>query len=133
MPIERLTEEDALELSGIENQLFEENAFGPMLLKAELVAGRGYCLREEDNIVAYALVRESGGVSDLTRLGVLPHCRGRGLGTQLLREVIANATHPLILTVREGNRRARKLYESEGFSRVGWIPTVRSIVLMREG
>lgn len=54
-------------------------------------------------------------------LAVRPELRGRGVGRALLREVERRARErgcvKLTLEVREGNGRARRLYESEGY---GW-------------
>jgi ribosomal protein S18 acetylase RimI-like enzyme len=58
-------------------------------------------------------------VLDLT---LLPEYRGRGIGTTLLRAVIAEAERdrvPVRLTVAVDNGRARVFYERLGFEAVG--------------
>jgi [ribosomal protein S18]-alanine N-acetyltransferase len=59
----------------------------------------------------------------INNLAVRPELRGRGLGTQLLEGVIAEAAHlgaiEVTLEVRESNEPARRLYEKAGFRRDG--------------
>ena len=59
----------------------------------------------------------------INNLAILPELRGRGLGTQLLEAVIAEAAHLgatlLTLEVRQSNQPALRLYEKAGFSREG--------------
>jgi ribosomal protein S18 acetylase RimI-like enzyme len=131
MRIEDVTKEDAIEIGELENELFKENAFGPMTVKAEIEAGYGFCFRDEGNIIAYALVRTSGGVTDLTKLAVVERFQRGGLGRRLLRAVIWTSSYPLILTVRKSNTRARALYASEGFEILSWFPSVGSFLMIR--
>jgi ribosomal protein S18 acetylase RimI-like enzyme len=52
-------------------------------------------------------------------LQVLPELQGRGVGTAVLREIIAKAATlglPITLQVLRVNRRAQRLYERLGFS-----------------
>ncbi len=59
----------------------------------------------------------------INNLAVLRELRGRGLGTQLLEAVIAEAAHLgailLTLEVRQSNEPALRLYEKAGFYREG--------------
>jgi ribosomal-protein-alanine N-acetyltransferase len=54
---------------------------------------------------------------------VWPELRGRGLGTQLIEAVIAEAAHlgatELTLEVRASNEPALRLYDRAGFQRAG--------------
>jgi ribosomal-protein-alanine N-acetyltransferase len=54
---------------------------------------------------------------------VAPECQGRGVGHALLQAVVAEAralsAARLLLEVREGNERARRLYAARGFAEVG--------------
>jgi [ribosomal protein S18]-alanine N-acetyltransferase len=69
---------------------------------------------------AFWLVLEQAHINNLA---VLPELRGRGLGTQLLEAVIAEAAHLgaelLTLEVRESNTPALRLYARSGFTREG--------------
>jgi ribosomal protein S18 acetylase RimI-like enzyme len=54
----------------------------------------------------------------VTDLQVLPELQGRGVGTAVLRDIIAKATTlrlPVALQVLRVNRRAQRLYERLGF------------------
>ena len=59
----------------------------------------------------------------INNLAILPELRGRGLGTQLLEAVIAEAAHlgavVLTLEVRESNTPAIRLYQKAGFKHEG--------------
>ena len=83
-----------------------------------------YVLRTPDTPVAgfcaFWLVIDQAHINNLA---ILPELRGRGLGTQLLEAVIAEAAHLgatlLTLEVRQSNQPALRLYEKAGFSREG--------------
>jgi [ribosomal protein S18]-alanine N-acetyltransferase len=59
----------------------------------------------------------------INNLAVLPELRGRGLGTQLIEAIIAEAAYlgasMLTLEVRQSNLPARRLYERAGFYQDG--------------
>jgi len=60
----------------------------------------------------------------LTYLMLLPEYQGRGIGSELIREVIAGATtmgRPLLLHVLKVNKRAQGFYHRHGFEIVGDI------------
>jgi ribosomal-protein-alanine N-acetyltransferase len=59
----------------------------------------------------------------INQLAVWPELRSRGLGTQLIEAVIAEAAHlgatELTLEVRASNEAALRLYNRAGFQRAG--------------
>lgn len=63
------------------------------------------------------------GQAHINNLAVVPELRGRGLGTQLLEAVIAEAARlgasVLTLEVRASNQPALQLYQSAGFKQEG--------------
>lgn len=69
---------------------------------------------------AFWLVADQAHINNLA---VLPELRNRGLGTQLLEGVIAEAAHlgaaELTLEVRASNTPALQLYQGAGFTQVG--------------
>lgn len=77
--------------------------------------------------VGFAILAGMGGarsVIELRRMVVAPALRGRGLGRASLRRLIAYAfdelgAHRLWLDVVVENRRAKRLYRSEGFRTEG--------------
>ena len=52
----------------------------------------------------------------LHKIMVHPACRGRGLGSELMRAALARATAPVLLTVDPANEAAVKLYRNFGFT-----------------
>lgn len=61
----------------------------------------------------------------LDSLGVFPDYRGRGVGRALIEAMAARAAaagKPLGLLCEKSNRRARRLYDSLGFRKVGETP-----------
>jgi ribosomal-protein-alanine N-acetyltransferase len=83
-----------------------------------------YVLRTADHPVAgfcaFWLVADQAHIN---QLAVWPELRGRGLGTQLIEAVIAEAAHlgatELTLEVRASNEPALRLYDRAGFQRAG--------------
>lgn len=72
--------------------------------------------------VGFAVLARLGEPAvELRRMVVAPPHRGEGLGRELLRAVVARATAGhgatgVWLDVKAGNARARRLYETEGFT-----------------
>ena len=82
--------------------------------------------------VAFSWTLEHGGKSAwLDELYVLPEHRGRGIGTALLKEAIAEARRSdcaaVDLEVDQNHRRAEDLYQREGFEplfRSRWVKKI---------
>jgi ribosomal-protein-alanine N-acetyltransferase len=76
----------------------------------------------DDAPAGFAMVRSVAGEAELLLLAVAPAARRRGVGTSLLRGVIADAVagavSDLHLEVRAGNAAVR-LYTEHGFRKVG--------------
>lgn len=77
-------------------------------------------------IVGTLGLRQIAGEGEITNVGVLPSCRGRGISSQMMQAVIescaASGIHNLTLEVRSGNRPAVALYEKFGFVTEGRRP-----------
>jgi [ribosomal protein S18]-alanine N-acetyltransferase len=99
---------------------------------AELDAGHKYVgayaatAADGDVLVGYAgiavLGPRGGAEADVHTIGVDPGWQGRGVGTALLRALLAFADEvaaPVHLEVRTDNAAAIGLYEAHGFTRVG--------------
>ena len=72
-------------------------------------------------IVGYCVAVEKGRGTHLISIGVLRECRRRGVGTALIRGLLANLSprvKELRLEVKQSNREAIKLYEEMGFKTV---------------
>ncbi len=87
----------------------------------------GYCCWVVENasgLVGHGVMSAAVGECHILNICVHPDWRRRRLGRMLLRRLVAlgrrrNADTAL-LEVRPSNRAAVALYESEGFSEVGW-------------
>jgi ribosomal-protein-alanine N-acetyltransferase len=78
---------------------------------------------DEGAVLGYFVAMPGVGELHLLNLSVAPEHQGRGLGRALLEAVVAEAralpAARLLLEVREGNERARRLYAARGFAEVG--------------
>ena len=83
-----------------------------------------YVLRTgEHPVAAFCAFWLVAGQAHINNLAVVPELRGRGLGTQLLEEVTAEAARlgatEVTLEVRESNKPALQLYQRAGFKQEG--------------
>ena len=112
----------------IEKQLFAgDDPWSARAFHAELAAG-GYYLGayEDDVLVGYAGLAVVGHPGDFEgsvhTIGIDESYQGQGIGTNLLRALLARADElkaPVFLEVRTDNDRAVALYERHGFTRIG--------------
>ncbi|MGH7069952.1 MAG: GNAT family N-acetyltransferase [Acetobacteraceae bacterium] len=76
-----------------------------------------------DEAGGLVLARALGTEAEILMLCVVPHAQRRGLGTALLRAVMAEAAgagaERMVLEVGAANAAARSLYEKAGFVRIG--------------
>jgi ribosomal-protein-alanine N-acetyltransferase len=79
-----------------------------------------------ESLVGYAIVAYMVDEAHLLNICMHPGARGKGIGRQLLRHVLAAASHEgaslLLLEVRASNEAAIALYEDEGFREIGRRP-----------
>ncbi len=79
-----------------------------------------------DSLVGYAVVTYMVDEAHLMNICMHRRVRGKGIGRQLLRHVLAAASHEgasqLLLEVRASNEAAIALYEDEGFREIGRRP-----------
>jgi len=82
-----------------------------------------YVLRDDQGVVAFVVLDMRGLVTGYIQiLCVRPDCRGRGLGSTLIRwaeERIFKASPNVFICVSSFNAGARRLYERFGFEPVG--------------
>ncbi|HDM67338.1 MAG TPA: GNAT family N-acetyltransferase [Thermoplasmatales archaeon] len=94
--------------------------------------------KEKDSIIGFTAGdrywwdKNYGEISELHEFIINKKHQGRGIGRQLLNKMInkLEETHPIIgLWVGEGNSRAIRFYEKQGFKKVGqvgiWIRMIR--------
>jgi ribosomal-protein-alanine N-acetyltransferase len=113
---------DIPQLVALESELFPDDAWAEATWWAELAARprRAYVVEEDaGRLLGYAGVDLGGDVADVMTMAVAPAARGRGIGRQLLDELVARArddhAEHLMLEVRADNDVARNLYDSKGF------------------
>jgi ribosomal protein S18 acetylase RimI-like enzyme len=86
-----------------------------------IAAGEVEVIALGERDVGWVQVRETDDAVILGQLYVLPAFQGRGIGTAVVRDVLAGAGargRPVDLAVLGNNDRARALYERLGFRRV---------------
>lgn len=111
------------ELVALERDVFGPDAWTEAMLRSELADAdsRSYVSAVADGaIVGYGgLVRYDDEAHVLT-VGVLPAWRGRGVGAELLSDLLAAAgPRRVLLEVRAGNASAQRLYARHGFVPIG--------------
>jgi len=114
MQLQRATPTDAEDIAELDLLLFDREAMGPSSFRQELTVGWGMVLRHEGELIGYVLVRP-GVLHDLTRLGIHPDWRRRGLGGDLFQAALTHHPGPMMLFVRKYNRMALRMYQQAGF------------------
>ncbi|HVV14237.1 ribosomal protein S18-alanine N-acetyltransferase [Amycolatopsis sp.] len=129
MKLAPLRRKDIARCVEIERLLFAgDDPWSARAFHSELDGG-GYYLgayTDEDALVGYAglvtVGRPGEFESSVHTIGVDPEYQGQGLGTGLLRALLARADElnaPVFLEVRTDNERAIGLYDRHGFVRIG--------------
>jgi GNAT superfamily N-acetyltransferase len=136
------TREELPQLVALLGMLFSEEAeFAPddarqaralTRILADESVGRIYVARDGGRVVAMATLlysistAEGGLVASFEDLVVLPERRGRGIGSVLVRFVVAEARKQgvlrLTLLTDSHNKRAQELYTKAGFRASGMLP-----------
>jgi ribosomal-protein-alanine N-acetyltransferase len=122
-----MTSGDVPTVAKLEVALFGEEAWSPDMLASELAGepGKYYLVAEDEGvIVGYAGLLASGaGQADVLTVGVAQDRWGKGIGTALLENLLAEAGRrgctEVFLEVRVDNDRAQHLYRRHGFAGVG--------------
>lgn len=113
-------------IATLEHSLFGTGAWSQKLIEDELGArGRSYYVNVEDDgeINAYAGIWFDGYDAQIMTIGVAEHAQRRGIATQLLNQLIAQANElcaeRMLLEVRVDNEPALALYKHFGFTIMG--------------
>lgn len=142
-----MTGADLSAVAVLEVALFGEDAWSADMLATELAGepgGRYYLVAEADGVIAgYAgLLAPGGGQADVLTLAVAEDRWGEGIGSALLKGLIAEAGRrgcpEVFLEVRVDNDRAQRLYRRHGFADVGlrrgyYQPSGTDALVMRRG
>jgi ribosomal-protein-alanine N-acetyltransferase len=96
------------------------------MLLAERARGRVLVAEQDGVVVGFLCFRILGSEAEVLNLAVLPSCRRRGAGSQMLEQTIQEVSEGgatrLFLEVRKSNVPAIRLYERHGFSPAGLRP-----------
>jgi [ribosomal protein S18]-alanine N-acetyltransferase len=139
-----MTNADLDTVLSLELALFGEEAWSRQMLAGELgqqPESRLYLVAEEDSqIVGYAGLLAAGGQADVLTIAVDTARWGQGVGSELLRQLLAEATRrgctEVFLEVRADNSRAQRLYHWWGFAEIGirrgyYQPSGTDAIVMR--
>lgn len=129
-PMRAVTPTDADELAKLEEELFEEHLRADALC-AEIRAGFGFLVEDEEDLKSYILVRDDRYILDITRFGTRTAYQGEGFGGALLAQVL-RTQRAVMLTVCGDNVVALRLYLKNGFKVVGRLSHDLSWVLRRD-
>lgn len=121
--IRPLTEQDLPEMLSIERQAhshpWSEGIFRDCLKSGYRFSG----VDGRAGLSAFCVVTNQFDEAHLVNICVSPDCQRIGLGRKLLRHLIDEAKSDgmerLLLEVRQSNKKALRLYRSEGFERIG--------------
>ena len=121
MTITHMTAAHVPQIAALEKELFTD-AWSERSIASELENDLALWLVALDGeiVVGYIGSQTVLGEADMLNLAVAPGYRRRGLGRNLIQELISRLdAHRLTLEVRISNESARRLYESMGFVQVG--------------
>jgi ribosomal-protein-alanine N-acetyltransferase len=115
------------EVMAYEDDLFGAEAWTAEGYRAELrdTRSRHYvaAIDEAGALIGWAGVRVVADEAEVLTVGVIPMARRRGVGLALMADLYADAkrrgAQAIYLEVRVDNDGARKLYERDGFVKVG--------------
>lgn len=139
-----MTTADLDSVLSLELALFGDEAWSRQMLAGELgqqPATRLYLVAEDDGqLVGYAGLLAAGGQADVLTIAVDTTRWGQGVGSALLRQLLAEATGrgctEVFLEVRADNARAQRLYHWWGFTDIGirrgyYQPSGTDAIVMR--
>ena len=121
MEIVTMNETHVAQIAQLERAIFSD-AWSEHSIRTELTNQLALWLVavEGDTVAGYIGSQTVLGEADMMNLAVRPEYRRRGLGRQLVEELIRRLdAAQLTLEVRVTNLPAQKLYESMGFTQVG--------------
>ena len=122
-----MTMADLDEILGLEQAVFGAEAWTRQMLAGELEqqpASRYYLVAEDDaGLAGYGGLLGAGWQGDVLTLAVATDRWGRGIGSALLRALLAEAARrgctEVFLEVRTDNSRAQELYRRHEFTEIG--------------
>lgn len=121
--VENMSIEHIGEIAELEKECFS-SPWSENSLKEELNnPGSHFLVAVNNGVLGYIGVQEICGEAYITNIAVFEKLRGNGTGRSLLKAAVDGAKSRncefITLEVRKSNTAAIKLYESEGFIKVG--------------
>jgi ribosomal-protein-alanine N-acetyltransferase len=120
-----MTGADIPAVHALERRLFPVDAWPLHMFHDELAQAdtRHYLVAEEAGvIVGYAGLMCIEPIADVQTIAVVPECEGKGIGSALLTELMAESRRrraaDVLLEVRADNPRAQQLYRRFGFEQI---------------
>ena len=115
-----MTEEDLPRVAELEKLIFTTPWSEKVYRETFELAGVEYVVACDDEVIIGAAgIRNIVGTGEITNVMVLPEYRGRGVGRQILEELLERGrklgAEEFTLEVRSSNEPAIRLYESFGF------------------
>ena len=115
------------QVMALENELFPDTAWSESTYLSELeLVGQSrvyWVVVEDEQVIGYAGLYYLPPESDIQTIAVAQPHQGRGIGTCLMNQLIAEAKergcHKMMLEVEVGNTSARDLYLKFGFRELG--------------
>ncbi|WP_250563901.1 ribosomal protein S18-alanine N-acetyltransferase [Sphaerisporangium fuscum] len=126
--LRQMTEGDLPMVMHIERTTFPFDAWSEGMLRGELAdqpRTRHYvvAVAGDGRIVGYAGLAAAGDQADVQTIAVISEWRRSGVGTAMLKELLAEAVRrgatAVFLEVRADNPPAQAMYERFGFERIG--------------
>jgi ribosomal-protein-alanine N-acetyltransferase len=122
-----MTHDDIDAILELEQEVFGAEAWSRQMLSGELAqqpASRYYLVAEEGGqLVGYGGLLGAGWQGDVLTLATAAGHWGKGIGTALLRALLAEAARrgctEVFLEVRTDNKRAQELYRRHDFTEIG--------------
>lgn len=130
MSLRPATIDDLPAIMDLERRSFPTDAWSEQTMGTEITSDHNIYLVEEQGgaVIGYGGVRalRGGSDADIQTIALDPDWRGRGIGRELLRALIAAARYrgarEVFLEVRADNPSAEGLYLAEGFVEFGRRP-----------
>ncbi len=125
--IRTMTASDISEVASLEKLVFSDPWSEKVYTETLALDGVEYVVAcDGEKIIGAAGVRNIVGTGEITNVMISPAYRGKGIGRQMMSELIrrgaALGAQDLTLEVRAGNDHAIRLYESLGFISAGIRP-----------
>lgn len=119
----RMNAENISEIAALERECFS-SPWSEKALSEELYnVNSHFLVAYSDCVLGYIGVQEICGEAYVTNIAVFGKYRKKGIGRKLLQSAVENAQNRncefITLEVRESNKSAISLYESEGFDVAG--------------